>query len=299
MLAAYTVSGFGWAMISPMAVTMVGEHFALEKRASAVGWVIAGGALVYFIGSPLIALVANLGWQFAILAFVLPISLASLVLAWIGLPSIKNTQNKSLRHSHSYLSDFGTVLSNRSAFSCFAGDFLRSGSFVAILLFAASYGRERFQHSRELTSIVILTGALCYTVGSLTCGTIVGRFGRKNSTVVSILLAGALTVAYVFAPSELLYVPLLFSATWFFGVSAASANSLSLEQVPNLRGTVMSLDTAAINLGAAFGTSVAGLALAYSGYEGLSVSLGALGIISALVFKFFSKDPTKKIVQAT
>lgn len=300
MLASYTLSGFGWAMISPMAITLVGEHFTLEKRASAVGWIIAGGALVYFIGSPLIALVTDLGgWQLAILALILPISLASLALAWVGLPSIKSGQNRSLHHLHSYLNDFSVVLSNRSAFSCFVGDFLRSGSFVAIVLFAASFGRERFQHSRELTSIVILTAALCYTIGSLTCGTIVSRFGRKNSTVISILLAGALTAVYVFAPSELLYVALLFSATWFFGAGTAAANSLSLEQVPNLRGTVMSLDTAAINLGAAFGTAVAGLALAYSGYEGLSVSLGALGIISAFVFKFFSKDPTRNMVQAT
>jgi predicted MFS family arabinose efflux permease len=127
----------------------------------------------------------------------------------------------------------------------------------------------------------------------------VTRFGRKNSTVLSILLAGALTITYVFAPSELLYVALLFSATWFFGVAAASANSLSLEQVPRLRGTVMSLDTAAINLGAALGTAIAGVALAHSGYEGLSVSLGALGIISAFVFKFFSKDPTRKVGGAT
>lgn len=295
MLASYTLSGFGWAMISPMAITMVGEHFSLEKRAGAVGWIIAGGALVYFVGAPLIALAANFGgWQFAVLAFVLPVSLASLVLAWIWLPSLKSEQNKSIHHLHSYLNDFGLVLSNRSAFSCFVGDFFRSGSFVAILLFAASFGRERFQHSRELTSIVILTAALCYTIGSLTCGAIVSRFGRKSSTVLSIFLAGTLTIAYVFAPNELFYVMLLFSAAWFFGAGAASANSLSLEQVPNLRGTMMSLDTAAINLGAALGTAVAGLALAYSGYEGLSVSLGAMGIISAVVFKFFSKDPTRK-----
>lgn len=294
MFASYTLGGFGWAMISPMTFTMVGEHFTLGKRASAVGWVIAGGALVYFVGAPVIALATNFGgWQFAILAFVLPVSLASLVLAWIGLPSVKNNQNESLHHLHSYLNDFGVVLANRSALSCLAGDFLRSASFVAILYFAASFGRERFHHSRELTSIVILTAALCYTVGSLTCGAMVGRLGRKNSTVWSIALGGALTIAYVFAPSELLYVALLFSATWFFGVGTASANSLSLEQVPSLRGTMMSLDTAAINLGAAFGTAVAGLALAYSSYEGLSISLGALGMVSAFVFRFLSKDPTK------
>jgi len=295
MLVSYTLSGFGWAMISPMAITMVGEHFSLEKRAGAVGLVIAGGSLVYFIGAPVIALITNLsGWQFAIIAFILPISLASLVLAGIGLPSIKNSQNKNLNNLSSYLKDFGVVLANRSAFSCFTGDFFRSASFMAILLFVASFSRERFQHSRELTSILMLTGALCYTIGSLTCGAIVSKLGRKNSTVLSILLAGTLTIAYVFAPSQLLYVTLLFSASWFFGAGTASANSLSLEQVPSLRGTTMSLDTAAINLGAAFGTAVSGLALAHSGYEGLNIALGTMGIVSAFVFKFFSKDPTRK-----
>ena len=296
MLASYTLSGFGFVMISPMAITMVGEHFSLERRASAVGWVIAGGALVYFAGAPLIALAANIGgWRFAILAFVMPVSLVSLALAATGLQSTKVRRNQSPPHLHGYLRDFGEVLSNRSAFSCFVGDFFRSASFVAILLFAASFGRQRFSHSRDLTSIVILTAALCFTVGSLICGSMVGRLGRKNSTVLSIFLGGALTVAYVFAPNDLLYVALLFTACWFFGVGTASAYSLSLEQVPNLRGTMMSIDSAAINLGGAFGTAVAGLALAFSGYECLNVALGAMGIVSAFVFKFFSKDPTGKV----
>jgi len=37
MLVSYSLSGLGWAMVSPMCVTMIGEHFPLEKRASAVG----------------------------------------------------------------------------------------------------------------------------------------------------------------------------------------------------------------------------------------------------------------------
>lgn len=294
MMTSYALSGVGFAMVSPMAFTLVGEHIPREKRASAVGWVIAGGALVYVIGAPLIALTANFeDWRFAILAFVIPVSLAGLALAWVGLPFIRNDGNQHQVNWQTYLRSFGEVLSNRSALSCLIGDFFRSGSFVAVLIFAASFGRQRFSHSRDFISIVILVAALCYTIGSLICSKIVNRLGRKNSTVLNAFLSGALTVFYGFAPSTLLYILIVFAAALFFGMVASSANSLSLEQVPKRRGTMMSIDSAAVNLGSAIGTYVGGLMLIAFDYEGLGIVLGAMGIISALVFLLFAKDPTR------
>jgi predicted MFS family arabinose efflux permease len=61
MLVSYSLGGLGWAMVSPMTSTLIGEHFALEKRASAIGWLIAGGSLVYVVGAPIIALIAASG----------------------------------------------------------------------------------------------------------------------------------------------------------------------------------------------------------------------------------------------
>jgi len=295
MVAGYALSGIGFAMISPMSIALIGEHFAIEKRAKAVGWIIAGGALVYFVGAPLIAYAASFGsWRFAILVFVMPISLASLLLAWGGLHSVGKNSNPSAANSRTYLRSFGEVLSNRSALACLVGDFFRSGSFVAIVIFAASFGRQRFSQSRELASIVILTGALCYTIGSLICGAMVNKFGRKNLTVLGAFVSGAFVVLYVSIPSELLYVVSVFVASLFFGITTSSANSLSLEQVPKLRGTMMSIDSAAVNLGSAFGTAVGGAALVSFNYEGLGLALGAMGIIAALVFRLFTRDPTKQ-----
>ena len=95
MLASYSLSGLGGAMVSPMCVTMIGEHFSLEKRASAVGWIIAGGALSFVIGAPIIASIASLGgWRLAIIGFVIPVLLASLLLAFISLPSISHSHNQ-------------------------------------------------------------------------------------------------------------------------------------------------------------------------------------------------------------
>jgi predicted MFS family arabinose efflux permease len=294
MFAFYALSGVGFAMVSPMAFALVGEHFSLEKRASAVGWIVAGSAMVYFIGAPLIALAANFGgWRFAILTFVVPVSLISFLLVWLGLGSVRRGSDSRSVDWKAYLSSFGEVLSNRSAFSCLVGDFFRSSSFVVILIYAASFGRQRFFQSIETASFIILVAAFCYTMGSLVSGMAIKRLGRKNTTVLTAFLSGVLGGSYVFMPIEVIYLLVAFMASWFFGMVASSANSLSLEQTP-LRGTMMSLDSAAISLGSAFGTAVGGAVLLSFDYEGLGAVLGVMGIVSALMFLFFAKDPTKK-----
>jgi len=82
-------------------------------------------------------------------------------------------------------------------------------------------------------------------------------------------------------------------AAWFFGMAAASANSLTFEQIPRLRGAMMSLDTAVFDVGSGFGTMTGGLALLYFGYEGLGSVLGAIGIVAALILGLMAIDPIK------
>jgi len=294
-LAFYTLSGVGFALVSPMTLALVGEHFSLEKRAGAIGWIVAGGAMVYFIGAPLIALVANFGgWRFAVLAFVIPISLTSLLLVWLGLRSARSGSISRSVDWQAYFGSFGEILSNRSAFSCLIGDFFRSASFVTILIYAASFGRQRFFQSIETASLIILVAAFCYTLGSLVSDRVIRKLGRKSATVLTAFLSGTLGGAYVFMPLEIIYLPVVFAASWFFGMVVSSANSLSLEQIPTMRGMMMSVDSAAINLGSAFGTAIGGVVLLFFNYEGLGIVLGLMGIISAPVFLFFTKDPTRK-----
>jgi DHA1 family inner membrane transport protein len=294
MLAFYAVGGAGYVMVSPMSIALVGEHLELEKRANAVGWIVGGGALVYFLGPP-IALAASFGsWHFSVLAFVVPVLLTSLVLVRIGLRYVGTDFRSHSISLRTYFGSFKQVLSNRSAFSCLIGDFFRSGSFVVIVVYAASFGRQIFSQSREIASIIILAAAFFYVMGSLISSRIIKRRGRKDTTVLATLLAGGLGGSYMFMSYEAVYLPLVFAASLFFGIVASSANSLSLEQVPTLKGTMMSIDYAAINLGSAFGTAIAGTILLAFNYEVLGAVLGLMGIMSAFVFLLFAKDPTKK-----
>lgn len=291
-LISYSLSGVGFAVVTPMTFAIVGEHVSLEKRATTVGMVVAGGALVYVIGAPIIAVMAGYGgWRFPLFGLVLPILLISLFLAFLGLPSASAPSNSV--NGSTYLQSFKKILSNRSAVACLIGDALRAGAFVAVVVYAASFVRERFLVSTSLASFVLLGGALCYAIGSVASGLLVNRIGRKASTVLTALSSGVFTTVFAFVPILWLSVLLILCASWFFGMVASAANNLTLEQLPRLRGTLMSVDAAAVNLGSALGAAVGGAALIAFGYEGLGVSLGLLGVVGATIVSFLAVDPAK------
>jgi len=299
MLISYSLSGVGTAMVFPMAITLIGEYFPLEKRGNAVGWIIAAGSLSYLIGAPVIGFIAGIGdWHFVLLAFVIPVSLASLFMAFTGLPSTSRIHRLKISEG-TYLESFKGVLLNISATACLVGNVLRMTSFGAILFYMASFFRQQFLVSTDFASAIILGAALCYTLGSLVAGRLVNRFGRKSPTVLTTLLAGIFTISFVYLPNLWLSLALSFLGTWFSGMASSAANSLALEQVPRFRGTMMSINSAAISLGNALGAALGGLTLVLFNYEVMGSTLGTMGIVAAIIFYHLTTDPrTTELVEA-
>jgi MFS family permease len=110
-------------------------------------------------------------------------------------------------------------------------------------------------------------------------------------TVSALLLASLLTGLYDNLPGLWVVVALILMGHFFLALQYSAASSLSLEQVPGFRGTMMSLHSAAAYMGYALGTGVGGLILLRSGWEMLSIVLGAICFVSA-VFYFLARDPT-------
>jgi predicted MFS family arabinose efflux permease len=77
----------------------------------------------------------------------------------------------------------------------------------------------------------------------------------------------------------------------FAAIQYSTSASLSLEQLPGARGSMMSMHTASSCLGYALGTSVGGLVLIYYGWDPLGAVLGGLGIIATAVYIFLSEGP--------
>ena len=288
----YSLGGVGVAMVSPMAIALVGDNLAFRKRANAVGWVLAGGSLAYLIGAPIMGVLAGFGgWRISVLGFVIPFSVLSLLFAFTGVPA-QSSDRSSLIKGDSYLESLKEIVSNRSAVGCLIGNVFRQAAFMAILLYSTSFFIERFSLTEGVGSFVILGAALFYTLGIIVAGSMVNRYGRKFSTVLTALLAGLFTISYAYVSNLFLSLVLNFIAAWFMGMMSSAASSLTLEQIPRFRGSMMSISSVATNLGAAVGAAVGGLALVWYDYDVLGAILGGMGIIAAIIFFLVTKDPT-------
>jgi len=166
-------------------------------------------------------------------------------------------------------------------------------SWAAILTYSASFLRQRFMVSTGFASIAILVAALCFFSGSVAGGRIVKKLGRKTVTVLAAFFAGVFTFAFANFPDLWLSMTLAFIGSFSAGLRVTASNSLTLEQVPEFRGTMMSISSAADNAGSSLGAGIGGAALLLFNYEGMATSLGAMGIAAAIVFQLLATDPAK------
>lgn len=290
MLLFYSLSGLALAIVIPMTNTLIGDRMRPERRSSAVGWTVAAGSLAYFIGAPLMGVLSGFGgWRVVLLSFIIPLSILGLLMIGVSIPSAKQSST-AVAADETYVKSFRNIISNRSAVGCLVGTVFRYAVFAALLFYGTAFTIDRFGLSTDFASIVILLAALFYTLGSLVCGPFVKRLGRKSSTVMAVLLAGFFTISYAYAPSLWLSVALMSIAGWFDGLAASASTSLSLEQMPELRGTMMSLSYAFVGIGSAIGAAIGGFTLIFYDYEELGIVLGSMGIIAAIIFQFLTVD---------
>jgi len=207
-------------------------------------------------------------------------------------PAIPHRYRRSIAGGRVYLEGFRAVLSKRSADACLMGTALSVASFQAVLIYASSFFRQRFLASTCFASIIILFCALVYTIGSLAASRFVKGAGRKPLAVLASLIAGAFTISYTNLSDMWASMALVVLVCLFSGVRSTALSSLTLEKVSAFRGTMM-INSATANMGSALGAGVGGVTLLMFGYEGMAVSLGAMGIVAAAVVQVLAIGPTR------
>jgi len=293
MAAFYALGGLGASMAIPMTSTMVGELYPVSERATVMGYLLASGALSFVIGAPVMTFVAGYGgWRTVFLVFISPLVALGTVLSFLGLPS--NPSGEEVSAAGRGVSEgFRAVLLNRSAVACLLGSALNAACWQAIVFYSVSFLRQRFQVSAGFASLYIIGGASIYTIGSLFSGRIINRFGRKRTTVVMSVLAGGFTLLYYNLPDLWISTALSYVASLFTGFRSSASGSLTLEQVPAYRGTMMSVSSATGNMGVALGAGIGGLMLLWYDYGALGITLGGAGVAASLLFQLLVREPTE------
>jgi predicted MFS family arabinose efflux permease len=129
--------------------------------------------------------------------------------------------------------------------------------------------------------------------GSLSGGRIVYKFGRKAVAVYGCFIAGLASIIYVFSPSFTLSLSVVLIGVFIAGLRINALINLSLEQVVEYRGAMMSLNSAFMNLGSVIGAGIGGYALLGGNWAMMGSSIGILGLLAASIIQLRANDPTR------
>jgi len=282
LLIAYSLSGIAMGIARPMANAMVGNLFTAEQRPRVISYLTVGGASAYLVGS--LSISALRDWRLAFAVLVFPLALLNVGLVLKGIPQSKRPSEHS-----NYVSALRSVLWNQSAMASLLSNALVFITWGVVLSYGASFFRQHFGLDAAVVAYLYVPLSLAYILAGILTGRIVHQIDRKVLTVISAVSHGACVIIFLNVPNLWisLVVWLLSSAT--SGMRYAAYNGIALEQVPDYRGTMMSLSQVTQDLGSFIGTGIGGAVLVFASYNILSV-LGAASIIAAGIFWFIVHD---------
>jgi MFS transporter, DHA1 family, inner membrane transport protein len=292
LLASNIGVGGGIAIVTAMAYSIIGDVYPLEKRGRAVGVIVAATTLASVIGGPTAGFLASYGdWRMVVIALALPVVLVGLVLSALVIPKnpgtnpgmVKEPFSVGCKHAFSTVSAFAALLVTMLMFC--------EG---AIGYYSVSFFREHFGMSVAWGSSFVLVASIVAASGGIIAGLLVNRVGRKKLGMITFVVASALTLVFTFMPTVELSA--LFSVVryWFSAMAATAGGSLIIEQLPRFRSTMMSLNTAFMNVGMLLASLIGGFALNSYGYQVLGLVLGGLGLLGTVVWITLVKEPCTK-----
>ena len=285
----FAVMGLVTSLVTPMIFSYIGEFYPGERRSQVVGTLASLRSVSYLVMVQLIGLVVgNWSWREAFLFLVVPMTFLGIVLSLKVLPRVSSSETVS---EMNILEGYRGVLASKSALACLLGNLMAGGAWVGgVVVYTVTYLREAFLLPRSDASNIFSGLVVGVLVGNYLGGLLAKRLGNKRVLVASSFLTGVLIICYMNAPNIQLTVVIVAVMSLAAGIILTCMSTLLLGQVPRYRGTVMSVNSAATQLGVALGALFGGLILYFYSWGMMGVVFGAMHIIASIVYELGAKD---------
>lgn len=261
LLSTRTLAGFFGGVLASMVMSIVSDGIAVEKRATAMGLVMASFSVASVFGVPFsLYLATHIDWH-APFVFLGVVSLILSVFIFFILPPMKD----HLRGPHESKGRFEAwVHISRDPNQLRALAFmsmLMLGQFTIIPFLSPSFVANAGMQESELP-LIYLTGGVISMIVSPTVGRLADKFGKKQIGSIGLLLS----LIPIYLVTHLGRMPvfevLIFSGSFFLVMGARMVPAVALTSTvvtPKYRGSFMSVSSSVQSLSNAIASYVAGL----------------------------------------
>jgi len=270
------IAAAGAGVVTPVAAAVAAGLSPPKRRARTLAAVFFGLTLAQVVGIPAGSFVAyTFGWQWAFWS-VFFLAVPCVIAVWRTVPAGLSFQPVSLRNLWGVLTDGPMMLA-----VLFTTTFL--GSIYVLYTFMAPLLSTSMGFGRNGITAVLLVFGLGAVIGNLLGGRLADRFGAAQTLIVLAVLQTLMLPFYSYlpVPAWLLYA---FTLIWSItGWSFAAGQQLRLVQLCGAQAQVaLSLNAAAIYVGAAAGSAIGGAVVAGYGVNALGIAAGIGCLISVI-----------------
>ena len=281
------LTGLGAGTLPPNFVGAISDVFPLERRAKAVGSLLASGALASVVSVPVAALMADLGgWRF-------PFFVAG-VLAAVAFVANLLVFPKDLRERARNLVIFPrywAVIIVGYFQVALTVNLTHRVVYWTIVTFFAAYLIHTYGVSERFVAVPLAITAIGQVIGSYGGGIVAAN--RHRSLLITATCAAGGVCGFLFFAVELQLWVAVAVATVGTGLLSLNFPALvagGTEYSGASTATGVGLMGFSNNLGGALGAAVAGGILADSGYHGISYLCLGAGAVSVLLAGVFGKQ---------
>ncbi|MBT3283562.1 MFS transporter [Candidatus Bathyarchaeota archaeon] len=286
MVLFFVFYGVGTSLTLPI-VSILLTLYPQEQRTTALGRIYSGRSITSILATPIIGFIAALyGWRTGYIGFGAPLILIAAIMVTAKIPEQPTSEGNV-----DLMRGFRKVAANRSALACIAGAALSLAFFNSLMVFNGTYMRNTLGLSLETASIAMSVTFIAVAVGQVLSGTFADRIGIKTTTWLSTLIGGISLFLY-FSVKLPVALAILASAigTGMAGTTMTTMATLALEQVPESRGTMMSLNSAAMNTGGMLSTVIGGVAISRLGFTGYGAIMFTISLAATTTFYAWTRE---------
>jgi MFS family permease len=252
--ASRAVQGLGFAFVQPVMVAVLGDVVSPGEQGRTMGWLTAATTGGVMLGPLIAGYAAAVDWRLAFVAIgMFSIALALLIQALLRLPRPTRREGSegSLKRNMS------VALRRKGVVMLALTGFLHMLVWIATQAFASDSLGQDFSASSQVIGEVLAFAALCSIAASRLGGGMADRLGRYVTVLIGTsVMVISLVAMWLYIPSVAVYTIYLAIFAAGSAFSWASLLTLTVELIPELRGTVSSAFTSAGFLGGALAAIV-------------------------------------------
>ena len=273
------LTGIGAGMIEPAVYAIAGDAFDYHRRGRAMGVITAALIPSSVFGVPLAGAIAEFAsWRqaFGIIAILAVIALAgAAAVIPAGTPG---------RGAPGPAAQIRFVLRNPSVFWSLLGSFLYFGALQGMFALAGVFYFTKYGLGSGETGLLLMVAGACSVAGSL----LGGKWADRTRKQRVIAIAGVLSGVSVFALSLFtvsLWVSALLHLLWaaLYAAGQAAFTALVSELDPQSRGTVLSLNSSAMYIGASAMSALAAALLTAGAFWPIGLMCGVANVLVAVI----------------